>query len=398
MGRTIGAKGVGIFNLSYKIVVVLIILCTLGFPQFLIKEGAKATINSIDKSFISSLKYTSYRLVAITCCFVFLFIILFLKPISFNIFQEPELKWPLAVMLIGMIPQLFTRLLSSLIFSFRKVWQGNLFNEKALNIYIVGLLFFVSYVLDVKLEVLDVAIIFALSYTLVYIVAEIYWRNIFGGGVKKIIAIGGTLKKTLPFYSFYLINIVISNLDILILGMLVGTESLGIYSIAVQLAFLTSFVLQVTNSAISPKLAILYADGKLVEMETMVRRVTSLLIIIGGLFSLYFVFFGRFTLSLWGEDFTEGYVALLILCVGQFISIITGCTGQILAMCGYEKVLVKISSTSLILSIMLYVVLISSYGFLGAAIVNALRLIYENGLKLYFVNRKIKINTLPRVI
>jgi O-antigen/teichoic acid export membrane protein len=54
--------------------------------------------------------------------------------------------------------------------------------------------------------------------------------------------------------------VISANADIVMLGWLSNSKDVGVYSVAARLALLVSFFQVVTNSAISPKLAALYAQ------------------------------------------------------------------------------------------------------------------------------------------
>ena len=130
-------------------------------------------------------------------------------------------------------------------------------------------------------------------------------------------------------------------------------------------------------------------------MTLMVKRVTTGLSIVSILFVVFFALFGQWLLSFWGDDFQEAYWVLLILAIGQFFNIATGCSGMLLMMCGFEKVHGYISVVSVVLNIILNLYLIANYGALGAAAATAITVILSNIIKVIMVNRKIGILTLP---
>lgn len=190
-------------------------------------------------------------------------------------------------------------------------------------------------------------------------------------------------------------SIIASNADTIMIGWLTNVENVGLYSVAARIALLTSFILQVTNSAISPRLAYMFADNKLEEAQQMVKQVSIGLSIVATLFLLLVIVLGKPALSIWGVEFIIAYFPLLILCIGQYVNISTGCAGLLLVMCDQEKLLGKISLVSLLFNLCLNIVLIKYYGIVGAATATAIALAGENIVKVIMAKRKTGILSMP---
>jgi O-antigen/teichoic acid export membrane protein len=169
----------------------------------------------------------------------------------------------------------------------------------------------------------------------------------------------------------------------------------GLYSVAARIALLTSFFLQVTNAAISPKIAALYEEGKKYEMEKMVQSVTLGLIGIALFAVLIFVLFGKSILSIWGIEFQSAYPLLVILSIGQFFNIGTGASGLILIMCGLEKTHAWISSVFVVVNLILNYFLIREYGAVGAAIATSVTVSLDNISRVILAKVKLNIWSIP---
>lgn len=375
---------------------VLVAVSLLGLPQFLLKQGSIISAKLSNKSY-GNLIRKAFKEVFLIASSITLLLIIFSKQISEKIFDEPLLKWPLVIAALGMVPLAFNKLTVNLILSLRKVWQSNLFGEKGLSVFIVSGAFIIFLLLNVDITINTIVVIFVASHFLVVFSSGLYFKMISPDSLRVNVAEKETysFKDTRHFYTINLITILMANIDFLLLGVLSDVSNVGLYTSAVQLAFVSGFILQVTNTAISPKLAVLYVNSQVKDMESMLRKVTLVLILIGVAFFSTYILFGKWILGLWGSEFKEAYLALLILGFGQFINIATGSSGQVLAMCGFEKVLFKLSIFSLIICIILHIILIPIYGFLGAAISNAIRLVLENSLKLFFSQKLAGINILP---
>ena len=203
------------------------------------------------------------------------------------------------------------------------------------------------------------------------------------------------LKMAVPLLFVSATTLLTSSVDIIMLGWLTDTSKVGLYTVAARLVLFVAFFLQITNAAISPKLATFFNNNQLKEINIMVQQVTFWLIIIGLISSLFFLIFGKSILGFWGDEFSSAYVCLMILCLGQFINISTGCSGVLLIMSGNEKIFSYISALFLVLNIVLNYFLITRYSEIGAAIATATTIIAENIIRVIVVKQKTGISTIP---
>ena len=110
---------------------------------------------------------------------------------------------------------------------------------------------------------------------------------------------------------------------------------------------------------------------------------------------IFFIVLGKYILQLWGNEFTEAYIVLIILSFGQLFNIGTGGVAQLLIMTGLHKLHTYITVGFMFLYVILNYVLISYWGMIGAAIANAFTFIAMNIFRIVIVKRKLGILTLP---
>src|SRR5690606_4868801 len=89
------------------------------------------------------------------------------------VFHEPDLKIPLIIALSVMTFQVFSRIYSSGLVGFRKIWQSNLVNE-GLSIVIVGICLIVFWLFDVRLTVIMAAVAYGIGRVLVTFTVGLY--------------------------------------------------------------------------------------------------------------------------------------------------------------------------------------------------------------------------------
>lgn len=396
LGRTLGPEGLGIINLANRILSILLIFSLLGNQKVILKEIA-ISFNKNDSNRIDDIIYSSVLLNVIIGVLIGVLIALFTPQLANLIFDDKNLIIPLLIFLIALVPQIIARIISSGLIGYKKIWQSNLV-DKTLSSVVIGFVLSIYWLFNFKFSVINVSIAYTIALCTVAISMAIYWRKLnrtrplfkkFKLVAKELFATGHSI------FTMEIAVVISSNASIILIGALLQTKDIGLYAVASNLALLTTFFLQVTNSSLSPKIASLYEEGNLKSMELMVRRLTCFLMIIGIGVLLTFVVFGKFLLSIWGNEFIEAYWILVILGSGQLFNLGTGAVGVLLNMTGHEKIHRNISIGFMIISIPLSYVLIKTLGIIGAALSAAVIVTLENLTKLIATKVYLKINIIP---
>tara|TARA_Y100001970_G_scaffold293438_1_gene440212 strand:- start:19011 stop:20144 length:1134 start_codon:yes stop_codon:yes gene_type:complete len=369
------------------------ILGLFGVPDVLIKNVAIG-FNAKNWDYIGNNIFTATRLCGVLSLCLSIFFISLSYFISNNIFFEPRLYLPLIIFFIALTPQVLSRLYSACFIGFGKIWQSNLVDQ-TLSIWITLILFCMLLIFNITISIYNVAIIYALGRISVTIFTWIYWKKIFSYKSKFIMLTKDITKSSIPLLLVVGTNFLSASIATIMLGIMSNVTEVGLFSVCSRLAILMIFFLQVSDSAISPKLAALYKSNKIKEMQKMVQSVTGLLILVGTIIFLFFILFGEYILYLWGGDFANSYLILIILVFGQFINISTGACSKLLIMCGFEKLQSKISIFTLVLNFILNFIFIYLYEAKGAAIAVTLTLIVQNSLMLLFAYSKVGVMTIP---
>jgi O-antigen/teichoic acid export membrane protein len=387
LGRLLGAEGFGIINLATRIVAVIMILGMLGIPQVIIKEVSIGRVSK-DWEHVGNVMHTSYLLCGlVTVLFSVLFILL--APwISTSIFKEERLTFPLIIALVVMTPQVFSRLFSSGLVGYRKIWQSNLVDQ-TLSAAIVGILLAILYSLNFEITINRVAILYAIGRIVVTFTMLLYWRKLYPYRLKRTFIKEKILKTSMPLMIVSASYIVSTSIDGIMVGWLSNAKQVGLFAIGLKLALLTSFLTQITTSVLTPKIAEMYHSGKVNEMQFMIQKVTRILLIIGIIVLAIIVVFGKYILGLWGADFVEAYWILVVLGIGQFFTIASGPVGNLLAMTDHEKILKNIMISTLLINVVLNFFFITYYDALGAAMATAITIGLNMVLCTIIVKRKL---------
>ena len=247
----------------------------------------------------------------------------------------------------------------------------------------------ICYISKVEITINLVAILYAIGRLVVTISIGLYWKKLYAHKLKRTFISKKILNTSMPLMLVSASLVISSSADSVMIGWLSSAKQVGFFSVALKLALLTSFFMQITTSTLAPKIAALYNSGKHLEMQQMVKQITKGLTIIGALVLGTIIIFGKFILSIWGEEFTEAYWILVVLGIGQFFNIASGPVGNLLAMTNNEKVLRNITLITLSLNVLINIVLINKFEALGAAIATATTVVLNMVLCAIFVKKKL---------
>lgn len=163
-----------------------------------------------------------------------------------------------------------------------------------------------------------------------------------------------------------------SQIGVVVLGAINGSESAGLYTVAQRGALLVAFPLSAVTTAIGPTAARLWASGERARLQRLVTLsarsvlLTALPLVFG------YVVFGRALLMvLFGPDYADADVALAILALGQLVNVATGTVATLLVMTGYQRKAALGISLGALLNVAGTMTLVPALDTAGAAIAAA---------------------------
>ena len=392
LGRILGPAGLGEVNLINQIITIVMVVSMFGMDHVLVKKIAIAhsnnNFNSIGNTIFTAL------LVNISIAIVLTVLGVLGSGFIASFFNNTRLQIPIIIGFIVIVPQTIGSVFVSGINGYRKIWQSRLFKDFSTSLIVligIGLCLF----FDLEITLIKVILLYTIGRLITFIVATIYWKTLYGPIFVRKFVDKKMFKMAFPLFFVSATTLLASSVDILMLGWLSDISKVGFYTVASRLVLFVAIFLQITNAALSPKIATFFANNQFKEMSIMVKQVTFLLMIIGLISTLLFLLFGKSLLGFWGSEFSGAYICLIILCFGQFINISTGCSGVLLIMCGYEKIFSYITGSFLILNIVLNYFLIIRYNEVGAAIATTLTIVGENITRVIVAKQKTGVLTIP---
>ena len=180
--------------------------------------------------------------------------------------------------------------------------------------------------------------------------------------------------------------------DIVIVGAMLGSRDAGYYAAASKTASLVSFVIMAVNAAATPHFASLWAAGRVDELQRLVTKLAGLifwpsLAIAAGIAAL-----SGPLLDLFGPGFSAAQSSLLVLLVGQVINAAAGSVGYLLTLTGHHREATWALGLSSVVCIALAVAGVLAFGLVGAAIGSSVGFLIWNGSLYWLVHRKLGIH------
>ena len=128
---------------------------------------------------------------------------------------------------------------------------------------------------------------------------------------------------------------VISQTGVIMLGVFRSEAEVGYYAIAVKLATLTSFVGTAITTIAAPKFSELYHKTNMDELFHVAKKSSKLMFWASAPILLFLVVFGKNILwFLYGQEFMVGYPVIILVGIGQLVSVSSGATNAFMNMTG----------------------------------------------------------------
>jgi len=379
LARILGAEGYGIYAYAFAFVMLLSMPAQAGLPTLVIRETARGMAEGKPELVQGIWRWATKVAVFISLSLLFVIGLLFLllKGKKFGV-KEWTFFWAFLFIPFMCLSNLRGAALRGL----HKVVIGQL-----PEFFIRPALFFVflciaGFFLHQRLTPPQAMALNVFSAVLAFIIGTwLLWKNIPLSIYKATPVYDGKkwLSSFLPLAFTAGMWIINSRADIVMLGIFRPSAEVGIYRVAVQIALVASFGLHAVNTVVAPRFATFYTKREMDRLQRLVTRSAQIVLAFNLLVTSFFVIFGRTFLNLvFGKEFINAYIPLLILLIGQLVNSATGSVGFLLNMTGYEKDTAQSAALAGGINIILNFFLIPSFGLRGAAIATAVSIVISN--------------------
>jgi O-antigen/teichoic acid export membrane protein len=384
LARFLGSEQYGLYSLALTAAAIASGLALFGLPSALVRYVALFTGRQDEKALWGVLQL-GIGLTTVVSIFSGIGLYLLANPIAETMFHEPKLV-PLLRLISLIVPFLTLGItISAATRGFSKM-QYTVIAQNILQPSMKLVLFVVVVVVTGGLnaaQALNLNIVVAIIVTVMLL---FFLDNLFSLRRSLRTAVydhKGMLKYSLPLYLSYLLQTFRSNVQTVLLGALNTVATVGIFTVASQINLIGNMFHQSIVTASMPIVSELFGGGKREQMGRFYQTMTKWTFTLNLPMLLIVLLFPVPILSIFGQDYVEGAVALTILAWANLVDAGTGICGVVLDMSGNTS-LNLLNSILLFVSITgLNVLLIPQWGLIGAAvaglaatsIINLLRLI-----------------------
>lgn len=392
LARTMGVQNFGEYTFVLSWISVLVLIGRLGFDTasflYIPKYKVKGNWGQLRGFLIRSQQIVilSSILVALSIFIVVWSSRLLLGDSLTSIFYVGAIVLPMMALL-----QLYGSRLRGL----KKILSAQVPFNLLRPLIMIVLVVLISYIYQVELTGYIAMLLYLISMLLSLLFSIVLFNKSLYPEVKNTPSIFLTkewIKVSTPLLIISGLQIVMGQMDIIMLGSIVGTEESGIYSTAHRVAILSLIGLQAVNMIAAPLISEFFNLGDMRRLQRMVGLASWWIFSVSLVSSILLILFGKWVLSLFGLVFIQAYIPLLILIIGNVFNALCGSVGFILNMTGNQNISIRIIASALVLNLVLNTILIPEFGMMGAAIATTSTVIYWNLFMCIIVIRKIKIN------
>ena len=204
---------------------------------------------------------------------------------------------------------------------------------------------------------------------------------------------GRWLREALPLLLSGGLVTVSTNLDVIMLGILQGSEQVGQYSVAKSIVGLILVARRAINAPFGPTVASLYSQQATDDLQAIVTKSARAVLAVALPVALVCIFFGEWILQFFGPEFTRAATVLVILSLGQLFSAAMGSLNLLLQMTRHPGEAAKATMTGILVNIGLICILVPFFGMEGAAIAVTAGLIARSVMMALAVRRRLGLST-----
>jgi O-antigen/teichoic acid export membrane protein len=388
--RMLGVQGYGVYAFAIASMGIIGVFCELGLATLLVREVARAHARHAWDEIAGLLA---------RCISIFLKSWLVIAVVGavllavLHSWLDHDLLLTMALMLLLLALSGLIRLFAALFNGLRRVITAQ-FVEQALA---PGLLFLGA----VALYLLHPGVLrpqFAMaiqlaSATLAVMVAYPLLAKAMGEGAgveRHRFSERDLIRRSRPFLLISSAILLATQLDTVLVNLMLGNEATGLYRVASQGAVLLNSSMQVVASVCLPYFARLFTNGDIANLRRLYRFATVTSFgFAAALFALFY-FEGELLIRfLFGAEYVSTYPMLLILSGGYLGYTLFGPAGALLTMSGYEMLAARTFWSTAILNLVAGVIAAANFGVAGVAVVTATTIALNNALLYLFARRKI---------
>lgn len=388
IARYWGPDALGVFSLCLTVVTIPTVLGVAGLDTTMVRLIAERSAKG-DDLFARQIYYKAVKLVLVFTILLSVATFFFASLIADIIFNKTQLTEPIRIASLSITPMALIMLNSQALRGLKKI------REFALIQYFLRFLLPLAALVvlmqfnhgDQVVIVAFVAGIFLLAFGSTVVILRSF-KCSKPTSTPSDVKLKYLFSIALPLLMASLVIFIKGRINILMIGIYMSETDVGIFTVALKLATLSTTSVMAVSSIAAPKFAEFYGKSDFSGLETVVKHSAKLMFYTSLPFVILFALFPEFFLGLFGEQIKACVPAFLILIAAYLIYGISGTAGHILQMTGKPVVFQNFVIVSTLINIILNFILIPKFGLNGAAVATLIDMLVWNLSCVFYIRLK----------
>lgn len=367
LARLLGAEGAGLYFLALAITTVGSVAGRVGLDNTLLRFVATHATHE-DWTGVRGVYTLGMRVAFGVSGAVTLMVFLAAPWLAIAFFKKPELTEPLRWMSLSILPFALLNLQAESLKGLKHIRDAMILQSIGVPLLSLMLIYPLTHLAGVT----GVAWAYAASTLMIMLLGVWVWQrevSTFSSSERKPFSLQVLWTSCRPLFVVSIMNNAVRAwMPLLILGIWVSSEEVGIFGAELRVLALTTMMLFTLNNVLAPKIAELYAKKEMAILATTARRSTAILISLSSPLFFVLIFFPDWVMSMFGDDFRKGGLGLAIMALGQVVNVSAGTLGTILIVSGNEHYIQKMTLIFTGLLVLLLLIFVPAYGAFGAAV------------------------------
>jgi O-antigen/teichoic acid export membrane protein len=189
---------------------------------------------------------------------------------------------------------------------------------------------------------------------------------------------------------FAIMNFTEAKFDVLLIGYLISTSAVGVYSVSISITIIFQTVIQTSISTVLYPMLVKSSPLSRIYLTKKYFKISAAL---AAIFMIFTIFLGNyFIITVYGAEFSSAYIPMLILLGGALIKSPAACINSYFKSIGKPSKLYKTSIISLSVNIVLCIITIPSMGINGAALSSSISYMIFGMIMLFKFQKETGIN------
>jgi O-antigen/teichoic acid export membrane protein len=395
IARMYGAEGFGIYTLALSFTVISSVIGRWGLDQAALKFIAIYAERG-EWSEVRAIQKRALKLVMLISSICTILLLVASQWLARYLFHQPDLDTLLQIMVFAILPFSGLNLLAECLRAVKNISAYTVIQGVLVPTFSILTIFLFA---QFNFSIFSAAYAYVLACWVTFIVALYLWSRFTKmTGESTISSCKMKLFETAaPMALVTIVAILMSFSETVLLGLFRSSEDIGIYSAALRLAMLTSFIVIAFNSILAPKFASLIRENRKTTVQKVARDSVAMMLVVALPLLVILIFYPEGVLKLFGYDFEKGATVLVILAFAQLVNVIMGPAGLLLMMGGGEKVMRKLTLNTWLISTVAGLFLIPQFGAIGAACSAFIGIVLLNILAVLQVKKLLGITLLYKI-